>query len=97
MIIYLDSDYRCHLSNDGTMIAVETDVFDGKCKTFIEGFRYVPDGEEWTRSDGAVFRGQMISPAVDYTMLEKAQEQYELDQEQAADMQTALEILGVSP
>lgn len=82
MIIYLDSDYRCHLSNDGTMIAVETDVFDGKCKTFIEGFRYIPDGEEWTRSDGVVFRGEMISPAEDYSRLEKAQRQYELDEAQ---------------
>ena len=38
--IYIDSDYRCHVTNDGTMNAVETDFFDGKCDTFIEGYRY---------------------------------------------------------
>ena len=25
--IYLDSDFKCHVSNDGTMLAVETDFF----------------------------------------------------------------------
>ena len=27
MKIYLDSEYICHLTNDGTMTAVETDTF----------------------------------------------------------------------
>lgn len=80
MIIYLDSDYRCHLSNDGTMIAVETDVFDGKCAAYIEGYRFVPAGESWMRADGEVFHGEMIAPAEDYGALEKAQEQHELDE-----------------
>jgi len=30
--IYIDSDFKCHVSNDDTMRAVETDFFDGKCK-----------------------------------------------------------------
>lgn len=38
--IYIDSDYKCHVANDGTMTAVETSFFDGKCDTFIEGFCY---------------------------------------------------------
>ena len=38
--IYVDSDYRCHVTNDGTMTAVETDFFDGKCDTFVEGYCY---------------------------------------------------------
>lgn len=38
--IYIDSDYRCHPVNDGTMTAVETDFFDGKCDTFVEGYCY---------------------------------------------------------
>lgn len=96
MIIYLDSDFRCHLTDDGTMRPVETDFFDGKCKTYIEGFRYVPDGESWTRADGRVFTGEMISAAEDYAALEKAQAQYEADMAAAADMQTALDILGVT-
>lgn len=75
--IYIDSEFKCHVSNDGTMTAVETDFFDGKCDTFIEGYRFVPDGETWTRSDGAVFRGEMISPWKDYDELDNAQREYE--------------------
>ena len=64
MTIYLDSEYRCHLNDDGTMTAVETDVFDGQPQTLIEGYRYIPEGATWTRADGAVFHGIMIAPAV---------------------------------
>ena len=35
--IYIDSDFKCHTSNDGTMTAVDTDFFDGRCDTFVEG------------------------------------------------------------
>ena len=80
MTIYLDNDYRCHLTDDGTMQAVETDLFDGKCQTYIEGYRLVPDGQTWTRPDGTVFHGQMIAPAENYSRLKKAQEQYERDE-----------------
>lgn len=80
MKIYLDSDFRCHLENDGMMISVETDVFDGKCSKYIEGFRYVPEGKIWTRSDGVEFKGLMIASIENYSALEKAQAQYELDQ-----------------
>lgn len=66
MTIYLDSDFRCHLTDDGTMKAVETDVFDGREKAYIEGYRYVPEGETWTRADGVQFRGLMVAPAKDY-------------------------------
>ena len=66
MRIYLDSDFRCHLENDGTMRLVETNVFDGKCAEYIEGFRYVPEGETWTRSDGVQFHGLMVAPAKAY-------------------------------
>ena len=73
MKVYLDSDFRCHLTNDGTMKEAETDFFDGKCAAFIEGYRFVPAGESWTRSDGVVFHGEMIAAAEDYGALEKAQ------------------------
>lgn len=80
MIIYLDSDFRCHLTDDGSMRPVKTDAFDGKCAAFIEGYRFVPAGESWARADGAVFHGEMIAPAEDYARLEKAQAQYEADE-----------------
>ena len=75
--IFLDSEWKCHVTDDGTMTAVETDFFDGKCDAFIEGYRFVPDGESWTRSDGVEFQGEMISPWKDYAELDAAQREYE--------------------
>lgn len=89
--IYIDSDYKCHVTNDGTMTAVETDFFDGKCDAFVEGYRFVPNGESWTRSDGVVFHGEMIAPWKDYTELDAAQREYE--RQLMADMENALAIL----
>lgn len=66
MIIYLDSEFICHLTDDGTMTAIETDAFDGQADAYIEGYRYVPEGETWTRSDGVQFQGLMIAPAKNY-------------------------------
>lgn len=84
MIIYLDNDYKCHLENDGTMRPYETDAFDGKCQTYIEGHRLVPDGETWVRDDGVEFKGLMIAPWIDYSKLEFAQLKYELEDADAA-------------
>lgn len=91
MKIYIDSDFKCHLSDDGTMAVVETDYFDGKCDTYIEGYRFVPAGQEWTREDGEVFEGEMISPWKDYSELDTAQREYE--REKLADAENALAIL----
>lgn len=85
MTIYIDSEYRCHTTNpDGIYREIKTDFFDGKCATFIEGYRFVPDGESWTRSDGKTFTGEMVAPWTDYILLEVAQLQYELDLAAAA-------------
>ena len=75
--IYIDSDFKCHVTNDGMMTAIETTAFDGKCDTLIEGYRFVPKGETWVREDGEAFEGEMISPWKDYAELEEAQVQYE--------------------
>ena len=77
MKIYIDKDYKCHITDDGTMTAVESSFFDGKCEEFIEGYRFVPEGESWTRSDGVVFQGEMISPWKPYNELDAAQRSYE--------------------
>lgn len=79
-IIYLDSDYKCHLVDDGTMTAVETDVFDGKCDAYIEGYRLIPTGSTWTRSDGVTFTGEMVAPVIDWQVLDDAQAAYEREQ-----------------
>lgn len=89
--IYLDSEFRCHITDDGAMIAVETDFFDGKCDAFVEGYRFVPSGESWTRSDGVVFYGEMVAPWEDYAELDSAQREYE--RERLADAENALAIL----
>lgn len=81
MTIYIDNDYRCHISNpDGTLTAVETDAFDGKCPAYIEGYRFIPAGAEWTRPDGVTFAGEMIAPWRDWRTLDEAQRDYEREQ-----------------
>lgn len=82
--IYIDEDCKCHAENDGKMLEVQTDFFDGKCQTFIEGYRFVPDGQTWTREDGVVFTGEMIAPWKPYSELDQAQREYERELAQAA-------------
>lgn len=84
MKIYIDTEYHCHIADNGTMTPVETDFFDGKCAAFIEGYRFVPEGESWTRADGTVFHGEMIAPWKDYRTLDAAQRQYERELAEAA-------------
>ena len=90
-MIYLDSDYKCHLYGDETMTLTETDFFDDKCETFIEGYRFVPQGEIWTREDGEEFEGIIIAPWKPYEELDVAQREYE--KEQFTETQSALAIL----
>lgn len=78
--IYIDSSYKCHVTDDGTMTAVETDFFDGKCDTFVEGYCY-------DDSKGYV----QIYPVKPFSELDAAQREYE--KERLADMENALAIL----
>lgn len=96
MKIYIDNDYKCHTAEADGLRAFEVPFFDGKCKAFIEGYRYVPEGETWTRSDGVEFKGEMISPLKDYNILAAYQQQYEEMLAEQEDMQTALNTLGVN-
>lgn len=92
--IYIDSDFKCHVTNDGTITAVETDFFDGKCDFFVEGYIFVPNGETWTRSDGMVFHGEMITPWKPYEELDNAQREYErqLLKEYEAALETGIPV-----
>ena len=83
MTIYIDNDYKCHLSDDGTRRAFDVPFFDGKCAEFIEGYRYVPSGETWTRADGEVFTGEMIAPLRGYNELAAIQTAVDRTQAQA--------------
>lgn len=77
--IYLDSDFRCHLTNDGTMQAVETDAFDSLCAGAIECYRYVPAGQAWTRPDGRITPGPFIQAVKESVGIQR---QYEIDEAQ---------------
>lgn len=80
MRIYIDGNCKCHTANpDGTLREFDVPFFDGKCPTFIDGYRFVPEGYSWTREDGVVFRGEMISPFRPFAQLFAAQDQYEAD------------------
>lgn len=83
MKIYIDNDYKCHLSDDGTRRAFDVPFFDGKCMEFIEGYRYVPSGETWTRADGQTFRGEMIVSWRDYSQISEIQTAVDRAQAQA--------------
>lgn len=73
MTLYIDDDYKCHITNTGSLHEIETDFFNGKCSTYIEGYRFVPAGQTWTRNDGTVFQGEMITPFKDISMLNEIQ------------------------
>lgn len=92
MKVYIDSEFKCHTTNDGTMREVESDFFNGKCDVFIEGFRLKPEGETFVREDGHIFSGcEMIAPWKDCAELESAQREYE--RQKLADAENALAIL----
>ncbi len=81
MKIYLDDDYKCHVTKESdNYLEYETDLFDGKCQTFIEGYRIVPQNKNWTRSDGRIFVGEMVSPWKRLSELQNAQSVYEKQQ-----------------
>ena len=90
MKIYIDSKFKCHTSPGDGLTAVETDAFEGKCRQFIEGYRFVPAGQSWEREDGQVFTGEMIAPWRDYAILAEFQGLYEEEQTKAVEEIAAL-------
>lgn len=100
MTIFIDNDCKCYTVTNEERREFDVQFFDGKCGAFVEGYRYVPAGETWTRADSAVFAGEMISPWKDYSILAAAQAAYEQAQSESAaeiaDMQSALNVMGVT-
>lgn len=76
MTIYIDNDYKCHIFAAEGRRAVETELFDGKCPEWIESYRFVPEGDTWTREDGEEFRGEMTAPWKDLGNAYAAQAAY---------------------
>ena len=90
MTIYIDSDCKCHTLPGEGLTAVETDAFNGKCRQYIEGYRFVPNGGIWVRDDGEAFEGEMVAPWRDYELLAEFQALYEEEQAKAAEELAAL-------
>ena len=93
MTIYIDDDYKCYVSTADGRRAIETEFFDGKCKTYIEGYRFVPAGEKWIMPNGVFFKGEMAAPWKDYDYLQTVQEAYEQGQDEI--LTTVESALGV--
>ena len=87
--IYLDSNFKCHTSSTEGLTEIETHAFDGKCNVYIQGYRFIPAGQTWTRADGVVFTGEMIAPWKPWTELDAAQREYEREQYQTVVAQNA--------
>ena len=86
-MIYIDpKTFRCYVEQDDkeTRIPHEDSFFDGKCKTFVEGYCCVPVGYNWTGIDGTVYPGGMIFPWQASRELGAAQKQYEADMAELA-------------
>lgn len=79
-VIYIDSDFKCHTSTAEGLTQIETGAFDGKRDAYIEGYRFIPSGQTWTRADGVVFTGEMIAPWKPWAELDAAQREYEREQ-----------------
>lgn len=75
MTIYIDSDYKCYVSAAEGRRAIEVNDFNGKCPEWIESYRFVPEGETWTREDGEVFTN-MAAPWKDLGEAYAAQAAY---------------------
>lgn len=80
--IWIDFEFKCHTASGEGLTAIETDAFDGKCNIYIEGYRFIPAGQTWTRADGVVFTGEMIAPWKSWDELDAAQREYEREQYQ---------------
>ena len=89
MTIYIDSDFKCHIATADGLTAVDTNYFDGKCPAYIEGYRFVPEGQTWTRPDGVVFQGEMVCPWRPWRELDSAQRAYEQEQLESLSAQNA--------
>ena len=89
MMVYIDKEYKCHTSPGNGLVEVESAFFDGKCVAYIEGYRYVPAGQTWTREDGTVFTGEMVSPWKPWAELDAAQRAYERERAAALEAQNA--------
>ena len=75
--IYLDSNFMCYDKPAEGRQAVETDAFDSLCATALECYRFIPQGQAWTRPDGRIAPGPFIQAVKEPVDIQR---QYELDE-----------------
>ena len=80
MTVYIDDDYKCHVTPIAGARSIDDTFFDNKCPNLIESYRYVPAGATWTREDSVAFAGPMISPWRDIRQYDSEQREYERQQ-----------------
>lgn len=83
--VYVDpASWRCSRTAQDGALAVETDVFLGRCDAFVEGCILVPHGCSLALADGRTLPGEMMTPWKPYAGLDEAQRAYERAQYEAA-------------
>ena len=97
MTVYIDDDYKCHVTPIVGARDIEESFFDNKCPSLIESYRYVPAEATWAREDGVAFVGPMIAPWRDIRQYDGEQREYErqqIDQYESAlsEIETALGV-----
>lgn len=81
--IYIDSESKCHVENNGTLLEVQTEFFANKCDTFVEGYCSKDKGNGCRE----------FFPWKPYSELAAAQAQYEQDLADRADLEAAYNYL----
>lgn len=80
MTVFIDNEFKCHTTQTEGLKAVDTSFFDGKCDTFIEGYRFIPAGESWTDKHGIIYTGEKVFPWKSFRELDITQRTYEHEQ-----------------
>lgn len=94
MTVYINpNNFQCFCNYQEGFIELDTELFEGKCAEYIEGYRLIPFGYNWRRKDGKIFKGQVMMPWRDIRELNEIQSVYERNKIDEYSM--ALETLGV--
>jgi len=60
--ICIDNDFACYPAGTADMREVDVELYLDDCTDeHLSELRFVPAGESWTRPDGVVFHGEMLS------------------------------------
>ena len=90
-VVYIDSEFKVHVTNADGRTAIETDAFDGMSDLIIEYHIFVPPGEIHTKPNGITVHGEFIQPFVSEKEMDAAQREYE--RQKLADAENALAIM----